>query len=122
MKDYYWNTEEPHSNNTVTMGDFLENELDEGVKVIIQDGSYAEIETGGKLYEVHASGDGDFISIKGKMQEGGDIKYEDLDNQLAKYKGKMVKVTDDETGKEVEVDAFEYLKENIENNNFTRTS
>jgi len=66
-------------------------------------------------------GDGDFISIKGEMQEGGDIKYEDLDNQLAKYKGKMVKVTDDETGKEVEVDAFEYLKENIENNNFNAT-
>jgi len=66
-------------------------------------------------------GDGDFISIKGEMQEGGDIKYEDLDNQLAKYKGRMVKVTDDETGKEVEVDAFEYLKENIENNNFNAT-
>jgi len=62
-------------------------------------------------------GDGDFISIKGKQEEGG-IKYEDLDKQLAKYKGKMVKVIDDKTGKEVEVDAFEYLKENVENNSF----
>ena len=62
-------------------------------------------------------GDGDFISIKGEQEEGG-IKYEDLDKQLAKYKGKMVKVVDDKTGKEVEVDAFEYLKENVENNSF----
>jgi hypothetical protein len=62
-------------------------------------------------------GDGDFISIKGEQEEGG-IKYEDLDKQLAKYKGKMVKVIDDKTGKEVEVDAFEYLKENVESNSF----
>ncbi len=66
-------------------------------------------------------GDGEFISIKGEIQEDNSIKYEGLDEQLAKYKGKMVKVTDDETGKEVEVDAFEYLKENIENNKFNAT-
>jgi len=66
-------------------------------------------------------GDGDFVSIKGEIQKGGDIKYENLDNQLAKYKGKMVKVTDDETGKEVDVDAFDYLKENIENNRINAT-
>ena len=66
-------------------------------------------------------GDGEFVSIKGDIQEDGVIKYEDLDEQLAKYKGKMVKVIDDKTKKEVEVDAFEFLKENIENNRINAT-
>ena len=66
-------------------------------------------------------GDGDFISIKGEIQEDNSIKYEGLDEQLAKYKGKMVKVTDDETGEQTEVDAFEFLKESIENNEFNAT-
>ena len=66
-------------------------------------------------------GDGDFISIKGEIQKDGSINYEGLDKQLAKYKGKMVKVTDDKTGEKVEVDAFEFLKESIENNEFNAT-
>jgi hypothetical protein len=58
-------------------------------------------------------GDGDFISIKGEIQDDGKIKYNDLENQLAKYKNKTIK---DEDGKNV--DAFEYLKTKIEQGDF----
>jgi len=74
-------------------------------------------------------GDGDFVSIEGKpvKNEDGDgiiIEHKNLDKQLAKYKGRMVEVEvakEDGTLKKVEVDAFEYLKENIEKNNLYAT-
>ena len=62
-------------------------------------------------------GDGDFISIKGEIQDDGKIKYNDLENQLAKYKNKTIK---DEDGKNV--DAFEYLKTKIEQGDFNATT
>ena len=62
-------------------------------------------------------GDGDFISIKGEIQEDGTIKYENLDEQLAKYKDVIGK---DEEGNEV--NALEYLKSNIEKGDFNATN
>ena len=61
-------------------------------------------------------GDGDYISIDGEIQEDGSIKYDNLDEQLAKYKNVTVK---DENGKDV--NALEYLKTNIEQGNFNGT-
>ena len=58
-------------------------------------------------------GDGDFTSIKGEIQEDGSIKYENLDEQLAKYKNKTVK---DEDGNNV--NALEYLKTKTEQGYF----
>ena len=44
MEDYYWQTKEPHSDNTQTMCDFLENHLHDYYTITLQDGSYAEIQ------------------------------------------------------------------------------
>jgi hypothetical protein len=59
MESIYWETEEAHSNNSVTMGDYLEsiNMLD----IHLVDGTYAEGSNAkGERYEIHASGNGDF--------------------------------------------------------------
>ena len=58
-------------------------------------------------------GDGDFISIKSEIQNDGSIKYENLDEQFAKYKNKTIK---DENGNNV--NALEYLKEKTEQGYF----
>jgi len=62
MKNYYWETTESHSNNTVTMTDYLENHLPDEFHVVKQEGSYAEIQSGdtANIYAVHAAGNGDF--------------------------------------------------------------
>jgi len=62
-------------------------------------------------------GDGEFVSIKGEIQDDGKIKYDDLDNQLAKYKNKNIKNEEGES-----VDAFEYLKTKIEQGDFNATT
>jgi hypothetical protein len=64
MEDFRWQTKMPHSDNTQTMCDFLENHLHENFLVVLQDGSYAEITNKftGIKYAVHAGGDGDFVS------------------------------------------------------------
>jgi len=56
---YRWVTEDSHSDNIVTMGEFLNDHLPECVEVCMQDGTYAEIRLDGAIYGVHASGDGD---------------------------------------------------------------
>lgn len=62
---YYWSTEESHPDNTHTMSDFLDSELDDSFSVHLVDGTYAEIVDEHLHYwEVHASGNGDFFSHK----------------------------------------------------------
>ena len=63
---YYWETDEAHPDNSVTMGDFLDNHLTDEYEVREHDGTYAEIIEidGGHCWAVHASGDGDFIHHK----------------------------------------------------------
>lgn len=59
METIYWETEEPHNNNSETMHDYIENinMLD----IALVDGTYAEgTNCKGDRFEIHASGDGDF--------------------------------------------------------------
>jgi len=74
MEDFKWKTHEPHSNNSVTMDDFLTNYLDNhcgiGFTIVYEDGSYSEIINGNKEhYALHASGDGDFFNHKIRFEK-----------------------------------------------------
>ena len=63
METIYWKTEKPHSTNSETMADYLENE--NMLDILMVDGSYAEGKNcKGEIYEIHASGDGDFCNHK----------------------------------------------------------
>lgn len=65
MENYYWTTEESISTNELTMCDYLDNHLDEEFEVTLQEGTYAEIKSeDGREYEVHASGNGNFMNHK----------------------------------------------------------
>lgn len=68
--DYYWSTEESHGNNQATMCDFLDNHLTDDYEVVMVDGTYAEIKNigTGDVFEVHASGDGDFNNHKVRFE------------------------------------------------------
>lgn len=60
MDTYYWRTEEPHSDNTETMGNYLDEHLPDDATIVLQDESYAEIRIGFQTFACRASGDGDF--------------------------------------------------------------
>jgi len=65
MDDYLWETEEELSTNELTMNDYILNHLSDEREVLFLDGTYAEIQTDdNSVYEVHASGNGDFRSHK----------------------------------------------------------
>lgn len=62
---YTYKTDDPHFNNSETMQDYIDNEMDQSWEVIMIDGTYAEIMTdAGAVYEVHASGNGDSYNHK----------------------------------------------------------
>ena len=66
MQTFYWQTDEPHSCNEVTMQDFLDNHLESKFEVLEHDGSYAEIldtETN-ETFAAYACGNGDFYNHK----------------------------------------------------------
>ena len=59
MDPVYWETDEPHANNSETMSDYLNsiNMLD----IHFVNGTYAEGSNAqGQRFEIHASGNGDF--------------------------------------------------------------
>ena len=62
MQNFNWETETSHSDNTETMNDYLENHLPAEFHILMQDGTYADIQSvhNAEIYRVHASGDGDF--------------------------------------------------------------
>ena len=63
MDTVYWKTEEQHSDNSITMLDYLENINMLDIHMV--DGTYAEGSNAkGDRYEIHASGDGDFNNHK----------------------------------------------------------
>ena len=66
METYKWRTIEPHSDNEVTMNDYLENHLPQCFDIILEGGTYAEIQNKntGQIFGVNASGDGDFTHHK----------------------------------------------------------
>ena len=71
MDTYYWNTEEPHMDNSETMRDYLDtiNMLD----ITMIDGTYAEgVNAKGEKFALHASGNGDSFNHK--------IEFERLDS------------------------------------------
>jgi hypothetical protein len=60
-----WSTDEPHRDNSETMTDYLNTEMDPSWIIDLVDGSYAEITTDcGDEYALHASGDGNFNDHK----------------------------------------------------------
>lgn len=59
IDSFSWSTEEYHHDNAITMNDYLDNHLLDGAKIMLQDGSYAEIMIDGQRYGLDAKGDGD---------------------------------------------------------------
>ncbi len=60
MDPHYWRTDYPHDDNNQTMAEFLDHEMDDAWKILMVDGTYAEVELpSGAVYEVHAGGAGD---------------------------------------------------------------
>ena len=58
MDDITWKTDDPHSNNSHTMSDYIENH--NMLDIYLIDGTYAEGKNcNGDKYEIHAGGDGD---------------------------------------------------------------
>jgi len=69
MDTYYWETNEEHANNSVTMSEYLE--MQEGftyqqcLDVDYVNGTYAEgLDCKGNRWGIHASGNGDFFNHK----------------------------------------------------------
>jgi hypothetical protein len=56
--EYRWSTDYCHWDNNQTMAEFL-GVLDDSICVVVEDGTYAEIISDSRKYEVHAAGDGD---------------------------------------------------------------
>jgi len=58
---FYWETEYYHHNNAFTMNDYLENHLPDGFDIILEDGSYAEVQeiATDKIFCLDAKGNGD---------------------------------------------------------------
>lgn len=66
---FYWSTEYYHHDNTFTMNDYLENFLDNHIKITLDDGSYVEVLNSytKEKYAIHASGNGDCYNHKVKI-------------------------------------------------------
>ena len=60
---FYWKTEYYHCDNAFTMQDFIENHLPIHFEVILDDGSYAEVQdsVSGAVFSLDSKGDGDFF-------------------------------------------------------------
>lgn len=62
---FYWETEEYHPDNSFTLNDWLENQMQEEVEIKHQSGSYCEVIDGlGDYYSLMAGGNGDSYSHK----------------------------------------------------------
>jgi len=67
---FYWETEEYHPDNTSTLNDWLENQMEELVEIIYQSGSYCEVMTAfGESYSLMAGGNGDSYSHKIEIEK-----------------------------------------------------
>jgi len=73
MKDYYFTTNEELSTNEITMQVFLDEYFNDVFtikdKIILLDGTYAEVNTLEGVYGVHASGNGDFRNHKIRFEK-----------------------------------------------------
>lgn len=60
---FYWETEYYHPDNTFTLNDWLENQMQEDVDIIYEDGNYFEVkDENGEYYSLMAYGNGDSYS------------------------------------------------------------
>lgn len=76
-KTIYWETDEPLSENSFVMTDFIDH-INTSLDIYLIDGTYAEgVDNEGNYYEIHASGDGDFTHHKVELmymyKEGEDL-------------------------------------------------
>ena len=72
FKSFNWTTYEPHFDNNETKRDFLDNHLfgmGDEVDIILEDGTYAEVEIDGVLFGLYASGRGDSYNHKVEFEE-----------------------------------------------------
>jgi len=76
MTDYIFSTIQSLPNNESTMAEFLENEnhfysrFEKDSEIILLDGTYAEVKNSdGKIYAVHAGGNGDFNNHRITFEE-----------------------------------------------------
>jgi len=60
---FYWETEEYHHDNSITLNDWLENQMQDDVEITYQSGSYCEvINSFGESYSLMVGGNGDSYS------------------------------------------------------------
>jgi hypothetical protein len=67
---FYWETEYYHPDNTFTLNDWLDNQMEDDVEIAGQSGSYCEvIDKYGIIYTLNASGNGDSYSHKIEIEK-----------------------------------------------------
>ena len=67
---FYWTTEYYHNDNTFTLNDYLENQIEEQFHLMFEDESYCEIlDLHGERYSLMASGDGDSFNHKIEIEK-----------------------------------------------------
>jgi len=68
---FYWETTYYHPDNTFTLNDWLENQMEDGYTVIHRDSSYCEVtkEFTKECYSLMASGNGDSYSHKIEIEK-----------------------------------------------------
>ena len=66
---YFWETANPHANNTETANDFIENELPENIKVYFQDENYLEFKIeDGRHFSAAVFGNCDFTHHQAEFE------------------------------------------------------
>jgi len=67
---FYWETKEYHHDNSVTLNDWLENQMEDDVEITYQSGSYCKVMNSfGESYSLMASGNGDSYSHKIEIEK-----------------------------------------------------
>ncbi len=69
IEDFRWSTEEPHSDNIETMNDYLDVHMPTEWKLLVVEGTYAEIKNNEGNFAVHASGDGNCYNHRITFEE-----------------------------------------------------
>jgi hypothetical protein len=67
---FYWETKEYHHDNTFTLNDWLENQMEELVEITLQDGGYCEVTNAfEENYSLMASGNGNSFNHQIKIKK-----------------------------------------------------
>lgn len=66
---YFWETANPHADNTETANDFIENELPENTEVYFQDANYLDFKLeDGRHFSAAVFGNGDFTHHQAEFE------------------------------------------------------